>query len=235
MTGPRAQALPSERSAADRGLENFRLIASGIDLAPILAELAESEPLWLANSIRQQTIKAQRDTQSIFLRNAAPPPGPDVDGNDVLDSGPTSLVARFPATMRFLSNCAQRLDGRVGRALFARLKPRSRVLRHVDRGAYYRSHDRFHLVIVSPTGSVLASGDERVTMRPGELWWFDNKQPHEALNEGDEWRIHLIFDIRRPAAAGASGGQRAMLAPGGSAITTTAGASAGPAPNSYRE
>jgi len=32
-------------------------------------------------------------------------------------------------------------------------------------------------------------------MREGELWWFDNKQYHEACNESDEWRIHYIFDL----------------------------------------
>ncbi|MGK7915145.1 MAG: aspartyl/asparaginyl beta-hydroxylase domain-containing protein [Prochloraceae cyanobacterium] len=32
-------------------------------------------------------------------------------------------------------------------------------------------------------------------MKPGELWWFDNKKPHEAINEADDWRIHLIFDV----------------------------------------
>ena len=38
-------------------------------------------------------------------------------------------------------------------------------------------------------------GDEEVTMREGELWWFDNKEEHEARNESDHDRIHLIFDL----------------------------------------
>jgi hypothetical protein len=33
-------------------------------------------------------------------------------------------------------------------------------------------------------------------MREGELWWFDNKQPHDSVNASDEWRIHVIFDIK---------------------------------------
>ena len=32
-------------------------------------------------------------------------------------------------------------------------------------------------------------------MGEGELWWFDNKQEHEAINDGDEDRIHMIFDL----------------------------------------
>ena len=32
-------------------------------------------------------------------------------------------------------------------------------------------------------------------MQEGELWWFDNDQMHEAFNDGDEDRIHIIFDL----------------------------------------
>jgi len=32
-------------------------------------------------------------------------------------------------------------------------------------------------------------------MLPGELWWFNNKQYHEAHNDSDAWRIHYIFDL----------------------------------------
>ncbi|MEO0968094.1 MAG: aspartyl/asparaginyl beta-hydroxylase domain-containing protein [Cyanobacteria bacterium J06639_18] len=32
-------------------------------------------------------------------------------------------------------------------------------------------------------------------MQEGELWWFDNKQPHESFNASEQWRIHLIFDV----------------------------------------
>ena len=32
-------------------------------------------------------------------------------------------------------------------------------------------------------------------MKEGELWWFDNDQMHEAHNDGDQDRIHMIFDM----------------------------------------
>jgi hypothetical protein len=41
----------------------------------------------------------------------------------------------------------------------------------------------------------LGAANEWVRMQPGECWWFDNKVPHEAYNESDDWRIHLIFDV----------------------------------------
>jgi aspartyl/asparaginyl beta-hydroxylase (cupin superfamily) len=38
-------------------------------------------------------------------------------------------------------------------------------------------------------------GDEEIAMHEGELWWFDNKEEHEARNDSDHDRIHLIFDL----------------------------------------
>ena len=83
----------------------------------------------------------------------------------------------------------------MSRATIVRLKPKSQVSRHIDVGSYYLIRDRFHLVLHSSAGSVLMSGGEQVRMQEGELWWFDNKQYHEAYNESDEWRIHYIFDL----------------------------------------
>jgi hypothetical protein len=39
------------------------------------------------------------------------------------------------------------------------------------------------------------AGDERVRMKAGELWWFNNNMQHEAFNESDDSRIHVIFDV----------------------------------------
>ncbi|MEL6920992.1 MAG: aspartyl/asparaginyl beta-hydroxylase domain-containing protein [Pseudomonadota bacterium] len=41
----------------------------------------------------------------------------------------------------------------------------------------------------------MRAGDEEVRMKTGELWWFDNKAEHEAMNDSETDRIHLIFDL----------------------------------------
>src|SRR5262249_41583688 len=87
------------------------------------------------------------------------------------------------------------LGATLSRATIVRLKPRSQVGRHIDSGSYYFIRDRYHLVLQSPSGSLLSSGDEEVCMCAGELWWFDNKQHHSASNNSDDWRIHYIFDL----------------------------------------
>ena len=46
--------------------------------------------------------------------------------------------------------------------------------------------------IESPT---LRAGDQKVVMREGELWVFNNKIEHAAQNPARVTRIHLIFDL----------------------------------------
>jgi len=106
------------------------------------------------------------------------------------------MAKYFPAILNWVEQRAIALGGALGRVALVRLAPGGRVYRHVDHGRYYQWRDRYHLVLHSPAGSLLGAGEEWVRMQPGELWWFNNKAPHEACNESDDWRIHLIFDIR---------------------------------------
>ena len=171
----------------------FRCLGSGMDVAPLLAEIREQDWAWLANTSRQDRIPVQKDTNTIFLRNAVQRPDLDVDENQ--ESEATRFAASFPRAMAVMTKIAEATKSSLSRATIVRLKAQSQVGRHIDGGSYYLIRNRFHLVLHSPSGSVLISGDEAVRMRAGELWWFDNKQHHSAFNESDEWRIHYIFDL----------------------------------------
>ncbi len=95
----------------------------------------------------------------------------------------------------FLKKFAAERGGKLGRAMIVRLAPNGQVYEHLDEGHYYEKRDRYHFVLQSPGGSILNSGGESVTMRQGELWWFDNGKMHSASNPAGDWRIHLIFDL----------------------------------------
>ena len=171
----------------------FKLIRSGIDVAPLLEEVRSQEQAWLLNTSRQDKIKVQRDTNTIFL--SGPVARPDLNVNENQERRLTAVANLFPKALAFMERVAKERDAQLSRATIVRLKPKSQVSRHIDVGSYYFIRDRFHLVLYSSAGSVLMSGGEQVRMREGELWWFDNKQYHEAYNESDEWRIHYIFDL----------------------------------------
>src|SRR5450631_598574 len=161
----------------------------------VRAEVECNDAAWLLDIGRQQNITVQRHTQSIFLRRGVRPRESHVRLNDVHESEPTPAASSFPVIVNLLSRLSAQVGGALGRALLVRLAPESVVYPHVDEGAYYRVRDRYHYVIDSPSGSILTAGDETVTMKTGELWWFDNKQLHSSRNDGSGWRVHLIFDL----------------------------------------
>jgi hypothetical protein len=173
----------------------FERLESGVDLAPILAEIERQPEAWLQQTGRQERSPAQRDTAAIPIRGLRKSRIHLRRRRDVHESRFTGLSCNFPAAVSFIRLVALERDAELGRTKIVRLNAGARVQPHIDRGAYYACRDRLHLVLKSPAGSLLRAGDEEVRMREGELWWFDNKEIHEAFNEADVERIHLIFDL----------------------------------------
>ena len=177
----------------------FSLIREGVDTAPFLNEIAAVDSAWEQATGRQEKIRVQREALAIPLRGLRKSAIAGRPRRDVLESRWTSGSMAFPLARKFIEETAESLGGLPGRAKIVNLPPGKRVYPHVDRGAYYLVHARFHLVLRSTDGSMLRAGDETQRLRNGELWWFDNNQMHEAWNDGSENRIHLIFDVLPPA------------------------------------
>lgn len=177
-------------------MQHFRKIADGIALSAFRRELSAQPDAWLADTSRQTKIRCQRETRNIFLRTAQKPFPPGVtNGNDVHESRNTRMAARFPDTLGWCEAFCRLTGGRLGRVTLVSLEPQGRVYPHIDHGDYYALRDRYHLVIASPGGSPLVTEDETAVLQEGELWVFNNKRRHEALNIADRPRVHLIFDV----------------------------------------
>lgn len=186
-------------------MKYFERLERAVDVAPILAEIERQPDAWVQQTGRQDKGGVQRETASIPIRGLRKSRIRGRRRRDVHESRYTSMSRDFPATTSFIRLVAFERDADLGRAKIVRMEPHGRVYPHVDRGDYYAPRDRLHLVVRSPLGSRLCAGDEEVCMREGELWWFDNKQSHEAFNDADTERIHLIFDLLPRAPEGARG------------------------------
>lgn len=183
-------------------MENFAKIAD-VEMAPFRAELDAAPEMWLADTSRQRNVRCQRQTRNIFLRTAKKPlPLGARNANDVHESRTAAAAAGFPQTLAFCARVANDRKASLGRVVLVALKPNGRVFPHVDKGAYYRIRDRYHLVVQSPQGSPLTVGEETLVMREGELWVIDNKLKHSAKNASQQWRVHLIFDLLPPVGQG---------------------------------
>lgn len=190
-------------------MDKFKLIRRAVDTQPFLDEIAQVDDAWELATGRQEKIRVQREALAIPLRGLRKSAVGGRQRRDVLDSRWTSGSMAFPHARAFIQATAETLGGLPGRAKIVNLPPGKRVYPHIDRGAYYLAHARFHLVLRSTHGSILRTGGETRRLANGELWWFDNNLVHEAWNDGDENRIHLIFDILPHAQIQAFGAQKA--------------------------
>ena len=64
---------------------------------------------------------------------------------------------------------------------------------HIDEGTYYQTKDRYHLSIKGEYQYF--TGRDSIVIKPGTLFWFNNKMPHGAVNMADETRITFVFDV----------------------------------------
>ena len=176
-------------------MQYFKCLKSNLDPKPFLDEIESIDGAWAESTGRQDKIKVQREALAIPLRGLRKSAIGERKRCDVHESRWTSGSARFVLARKFLEDFAREQDSILGRARIVCLPAGKRVYPHIDRGDYYRVRNRFHLVLRSNEGSWMKAGDEEVRMREGELWWFDNDQMHEAHNDGDQDRIHIIFDM----------------------------------------
>lgn len=176
-------------------MEYFKLIDDAVDPKPFLAAIDSVDDAWSLSTGRQDKIAVQREALAIPLRGLRKSAINGRARRDVHESRWTTGSQRFPFIRAYLEDTAERLDSLLSRAKIVCLPAGKRVYPHIDRGEYYRARNRYHLVLKSTAGSWLKTEDEEVRMKEGELWWFDNDRMHEAFNDGDQDRIHMIFDL----------------------------------------
>jgi len=88
-------------------------------------------------------------------------------------------------------------DGPFGEATYAfifRMKPAGVALRHKDGAWAWKSRYRIHVPLITNPGAFLIADDRSLHLTTGSAWTFDNQQEHGVVN-GDETRVHLIFDV----------------------------------------
>lgn len=185
-------------------MKHFKLIKRGIEVAPLLEEAMANSELWDRDTSRQR-LDAHREARAILLHNRTEPSDADkryresFPGYWAYVGRRGSAAKHFPLTCEMVERLAKSRAGILGRVALVNLGPNGQIYPHIDEGHYYQVRFRYHLVLQSPAGSRLNAGDEGVTMHEGELWWFNNRIPHEAYNDSDQDRIHIIFDLLSPA------------------------------------
>ena len=113
----------------------------------------------------------------------------------------SNVSTYFPHLKEWVERFAERAGGHLCRVYLLTLPPKMQIRPHIDRGSYFESRDRFHVVLSSATPPSLACGGESARMNPGDIWWFDNQQEYSVTNQSNDLSFHLIVDVCRVRAS----------------------------------
>jgi quercetin dioxygenase-like cupin family protein len=171
-------------------MKHFREVLTGIDPAPLLAQLSDRPELW-----GTETEWTRKKPESVIYR----------EENIVLRylTGGDREHWDRPA-FRLLSEArpiVQRLLGAVGDILglvvITRLPPGGSIAEHTDQWLHNepRLWHRHQVPLAVSPRCRFRCGDEELWMRPGSAYWFDNGQLHSVENESNEERVSMIVDL----------------------------------------
>lgn len=186
-------------------MKNFQKIAGGLDVMPLLLAIKRRPDLWKEDTyLRDYPQGPFEQIESIMLR--FPVKGvyeteeeiknhlSIYDQHENIDYPAYKLLPEArPLIMNLFSYVA---GERLGRVMINKIAPGGRIFPHADTPVHAEYYTRFHVVLQSSPGVVFRAGDEQVYMATGEIWWFDNKQEHEVINNSADDRIHMIIDVR---------------------------------------
>lgn len=120
---------------------------------------------------------------------------------------PTVFAEKLPAVTQLLSS----FDLTIGISRLMRLAPGHEVPVHSDTNEYWDERVRLHIPLISSDKVFFTCDQEEVVMVPGEVWTFDNWRRHGVRNEGEEDRIHLVFDVEASQILGDNGDLRTEM------------------------
>ncbi|KQY00248.1 aspartyl beta-hydroxylase [Massilia sp. Root133] len=186
-------------------MRNFLLLAQGVDVTPLLLAIRRRPDLWKEDTyLRDYPQGPFKQIESIMLRF----PVKSVheteeelqnhlstyDQHENVDYPAYKLLTEArPIVMSLMA----RVGGeRLGRVMINKIAPGGVIFPHVDTKSHTDYYSRFHVVLQSQPGVYFRAGEETTYMAPGEVWWFDNAQEHEVINNSADDRIHMIVDIR---------------------------------------
>lgn len=156
-----------------------------LDADRVLEEIAASSIQFLATKDAQRG-PTHKNVEAAYLKATPETFRKDIDGSlaDYIHSVPT------------LKSFMEAVPGKIGRMLLARLDSHSCIRLHRDsNNSYFDSTLRFHIPLVTNDRVWFFNTGKLYRMGKGELWCLNNSGMHGVVNDSDEKRIHIIFDV----------------------------------------
>jgi hypothetical protein len=183
-------------------MRNFLRLAGNVDVMPLLTALTLQPHLWNQNTLRtDHAMSPHREVEDVWLRfddlteyKASGKIEHILDDREaVAYTGWQALPQARPIIFALM----RQVEGlRLGRVMITKMAPGKRIYPHEDAGAQAAYYDRFHVTLQSFPGVVFCCGEEQLSPKTGDVFWFDNKKTHAVENNSADDRITMIVDIR---------------------------------------
>lgn len=186
-------------------MKNFLIIASNVDVLPLLLAIKRQPELWKEDTyLRDYPQGPFAQIESIMLRfpvkSVKETEAELADHFSKYDQHESINYPAFqllPQARPLIMGLMARVDGeRLGRVMINKIAPGGVIYPHEDTPAHTEYYSRFHLVLQSAPGVLFRAGDEQLNMETGQLIWFDNSQMHEIINNSNQDRISMVIDVR---------------------------------------
>jgi hypothetical protein len=184
-------------------MKYFRQVMSGIDVQPLLAQLAEYPKLWTRNGVwtdGKRSVLAKMETgmaaERIELRYNTTPAGlPQHPKYWNRAAWPILTEAtKLIAALQFALGGIEIL----GRCIISRMAPGDVIAPHTHEVQFGLPpiFETYQLPLQVDQGVVFLCGAEECYMEPGTAWTFPNQVKHAVYNNSDRDRISMMVDIR---------------------------------------
>lgn len=183
-----------------RVVSKFRLIAQGVDVSRVNAELDAQPELWNARRYRTEAEDSpHRGINDIWVRwRAAEELTSEASHVEPHFSVDWPAWGALPALHPIVRNLSHVVDARVrGGILITETPPGCQVQPHIDRGWHPEFYDtKLYLVLQSDPRCLHYCGGDIENFRAGDVWQYPNNVEHSVVNRGDAAHRNVIICLR---------------------------------------
>lgn len=172
-------------------MRNFHKLASGLNVAPLVAKLYRHPELWDRDRTRTDYEGSPHiQASDILLRFGKP----TLNDTGPFENRPSMAIL---GAKDLVLGVMQLVGGfELGRVIISRLGPGLTITPHADEGLYAETMVRHQIMLECLPGNVFRCGGEEIAPATGDLFWFNNSLEHEVLNNSVDDRLAMVIDCR---------------------------------------
>jgi uncharacterized RmlC-like cupin family protein len=181
-------------------MKHLRLVLTGLNVNPLVAELARAPELWDDFTFRTESpISPHRDMSDIIVRyNDRKNYTNREEFNREHDAVWWDAYRHLPSVRQIVFAVMTAVEGeRLGMVLITKLPPGKVCYPHRDGGWHASYYEKYAVLLQGNQHQEFGfEDDEKVSARPGDVYWFDNAVTHWVTNPTNEDRLTMIVCVR---------------------------------------